>query len=113
MRDTITFRGKEYRVEVDMCVLDQYLRAVGSNRISEVEAAMPMDIMLLVYLSMSEGAELDGVELDLEPKDLKRLRKPEYETLLEEFMPIFRRQVTPDLGEDDGKDKKKVTTDRP
>ena len=113
MRETITFRGKEYRVETDMRVLDQYLRAIGSDRISEVEAAMPADILLLVYLSLVEGASLDGVELDVEPETLMQLRKTEYEALIDEFMPVFRHQVTPDLGEAADASKKKAQADRP
>lgn len=114
MNNQITFRGKTYRAEVDMRVLDQYFRAVGSEDLNGLTRGLPSDVLLLLYLSLVEGAVLDGVELDLELEDLLRLHKPEYDALLEEFEPAMRDQVSPQLSAEQPKgSKKKVKMDQP
>ena len=111
--DCVHIHGKEYRVEVDMLVLDTYLRYQGETDLAKVSVGRPMDTALLIFLALTEGATLDGVELDLQPEDLTRMRRPEFNALVDEFTPIFVSQVSPDTGETEDVSKKKARTERP
>ena len=50
--DRIVIRGKEYRVEVNMRVIDAYLRGLGTDDLSEVGGGLPSDMLTLLYLSL-------------------------------------------------------------
>jgi len=106
--DRIVIRGKEYRVEVNMRVIDAYLRGLGTDDLSEVGGGLPSDMLTLLYLSLVEGARLDGVELDITAEDLACMRRPEYESVMLAFGPVFKAQTSPQVPEESGK--KKVQT---
>jgi len=112
MADCITIKGKEYRVEVDMLVLDQYLRSQGETDLASVQFGRPGDMLMLIWLALAEGAALDGVELDITPEDLWHMRRPDYKALVDQFEPVFRAQVVPDIEQDPKGGKKKATEPR-
>ena len=95
-----------------MLVLDTYLRYQGETDLAKVSFGRPMDAALLIYLALTEGAAIDGAELDLAPEELTRMRRPEFNELVEQFTPIFLRQVSPDTDTAGEKGKKKETEER-
>ena len=103
--DYITIRGKEYRVEVNMRVIDAYLHILGTGDLSEVETEMPSNTLALLYLALTEGARLDGVELDITADDLACMRRGEYDAVMASFSPVFKAQTSPQLPEEPGKKK--------
>lgn len=106
--ETVSFRGKDYPVEVNMRVIDGYLRGVSSDSIASLESGYPSDTLLLLFLAMAEGAALAGTELDVTPETLVTLHLAEYNALMEGFLPIVREQLSPKLPDESADGKKKV-----
>lgn len=105
--EKISFRGKDYPVEINMRVIDAYLRGTSGDSIASLEKGYPTDMLLLLFLAMTEGAELSNKEMDLTAEDLVRLHIAEYNALMDEFLPIVRDQLSPKLVVDEVVDGKK------
>lgn len=106
--DTISLFGKTYPVEINMRVIDGYLRGVSSDSIASLESGYPSDNLLMLYLALTEGAALAGTDLDITPETLVTLHLSEYNAAMEEFLPIVREQLSPKLPGDPDDGKKKV-----
>ena len=105
--EKISFRGKDYPVEVNMRVIDAYLRSTTGDSIASLERSYPADLLLLLFLAMTEGAALNNTELDITADDLVSLHFQEYNALMDEFLPVLREQLSPKLAVNGGNDGKK------
>lgn len=106
--EKVSFRGKDYPVDINMRVVDAYLRGVAGDSIASLESGYPSDLLLLLYLAMVEGAALAGTEMDLTADDLVTLHLAEYNALMGEFLPIVKAQLSPELPNDPSDGKKKA-----